>query len=71
MEEVKCPKIEDLGEITQEQAKDYVRFVATLRHNQRRFFSTRNPEILETCKRMEKELDSLNEHLLYPTPKLF
>ena len=42
MEDVKCPQIENLQEITPEQAAEYVRFVATMRHNQRRYFSTRN-----------------------------
>lgn len=71
MEEVKCPHIEDLQKITPEQAAEYIRFVATMRHNQRRYFSTRNPQVLELSKRMEKELDALNDHLLYPTLKLF
>ena len=71
MEEVKCPQIEKLGEIAQEQMTEYIRFVATMRHNQRRYFATRNPEVLELSKRMEKELDKLNAHLLDPTPKLF
>lgn len=71
MEEVKCPQIENLAEITPEQALEYVKFVATMRHNQRRYFATRNPEVLELSKQMEKELDELNAHLLDPTPKLF
>ena len=71
MEDVKCPQIENLAKITPEQAAEYVRFVATMRHNQRRFFATRNPDVLELSKRMEKELDALNAHLLDPTPKLF
>ena len=71
MEEVKCPQIGLLQEITPEQALEYVKFVATMRHNQRRYFATRNPEVLELTKQMEKELDELNAHLLDPTPKLF
>ena len=71
MEDVKCPQIEDLQKITPEQAAKYIRFVATMRHNQRRYFSTRNPQVLELSKRMERDLDALNERLLNPTLKLF
>ena len=71
METPKCPQIENLQEITPEQAAEYVRYVALLRHQQRRFFKLRNPEILESCKRLEKDLDALNASLLDPTPKLF
>lgn len=71
MEEVKLPQIEDLKKITPEQAVEYIRFVATMRHNQRRYFATRNPQVLELSKRMERELDSLNDQLLNPSLKLF
>lgn len=67
----KCPQIENLEKITPEQAVEYVRFVAHVRHTQRRFFMFRKPEILEESRRLEKELDALNAHLLDPTPKLF
>lgn len=33
METPKCPQIENLQEITPEQAAEYIRFVATMRHN--------------------------------------
>ena len=71
MEDVKLPKIENFAKITPEQAAEYIRFVATMRHNQRRYFATRNPGVLELSKRMEKELDVLNAHLLDPQPRLF
>lgn len=71
MEGIKCPQIENLQEITPEQAEMYVRFVATLRHNQNRWFRLRNFEALEISRSMEKELDALNARLLDPTPKLF
>lgn len=71
MEDVKAPQIENLDKITPEQAAEYVRFVAILRHNQRRYFMTRKPDALEASKRMEKELDNLSAHLLDPTPRLF
>ena len=71
MEDVKCPQIENLQKITPEQATEYVRFVATLRHNQNRWFKLRNLDALEISRKMEKELDELNAHLLDPTPRLF
>lgn len=71
MDEIKLPKIENLGEITPEQAAEYIRFVAHVRHTQRRYFTFRKPEILEESRRLEKELDALNAHLLNPTPMLF
>ena len=67
----KCPEIANLEKITPEQAAEYVRFVALMRHNQRRFFATRKPDALEASKRMEAELDKLNAYLLEPTPRLF
>lgn len=71
METPKCPQIQNLEKITTEQAVEYVRFVAHVRHTQRRFFTFRKPEILEESKRLEKELDTLNAQLLDPQPKLF
>ena len=71
MDDVKLPQIENLAEITPEQATEYIRYVATMRHNQRRYFAMRNPGVLELSKRMEKELDVLNAHLLDPQPRLF
>lgn len=71
MEDVKCPQIENLQEITPEQAAEYIKYVATMRHNQRRYFATRNPKVLELSKNMEKELDALNAKLLDPQMKLF
>ena len=71
MDDVKLPQIENLAEITQEQAAQYIRYVATMRHNQRRWFNLHNHEALNTARQMEKELDKLNAHLLDPTPRLF
>lgn len=71
MENVCCPQIENLQKITPEQVAQYVRFVNQLRVNQRAYFKTRNPGILEACRREEKELDALNARLLDPTPRLF
>lgn len=71
MIDVKLPQIENLQEITPEQAAEYVRYVATLRHNQNRWFRLRNVDALHIAQDMEKELDALNAHLLDPTPRLF
>ena len=71
METPKCPQIQNLEKITPEQAAEYVRFVAHVRHTQRRFFTFRKPEILEESKRLQKELETLNAQLLNPQPKLF
>lgn len=71
MDELHAPQIENLDKITPEQAAEYVRFVATMRHNQNRWFNLHNNDALNTAKKMEKELDALNARLLDPTPRLF
>lgn len=71
MEAVKAPQIRDFKEITPELFKEYVQFVAEMRHNQRRWFRLRVVEALERSKQMEKELDKLNAELLELQPKLF
>ena len=71
METPKCPQIQNLDKITPEQAREYVEFVAHVRHTQRRCFAFRKPELLEASRRLENELDQLNALLLDPTPKLF
>lgn len=50
----KCPQIENLDKITPEQASEYVRFVATMRHNQNRWFRLRNVDALHIAQQMEK-----------------
>lgn len=71
MDELKAPEIKNLQEITPELFEQYVSFVATLRHNQNRWFRLRKTDALEISRRMEKELDNLNTRLLDKTPKLF
>ena len=71
MDELKAPQIKNLQEITPELFEQYVSFVATLRHNQNRWFRLRKTDALEISHRMEKELDDLNARLLDKTPKLF
>ena len=71
MNEFEAPEIKNLQEITPELFEQYVSFVATLRHNQNRWFRLRKTDALEISRRMEKELDDLNARLLDKTPKLF
>lgn len=71
MDELKAPEIKNLQEITPELFEQYVSFVATLRHNQNRWFRLRKTDALEISRRMEKDLDDLNARLLDKTPKLF
>lgn len=71
MDELKAPEIKNSQEITPELFEQYVSFVATLRHNQNRWFRLRKTDALEISRRMEKELDDLNTRLLDKTPKLF
>lgn len=71
MDELKAPEIKNLQEITPGLFEQYVSFVATLRHNQNRWFRLRKTDALEISRRMEKELDDLNTRLLDKTPKLF
>ena len=71
MNEFEAPEIKNLQEITPELFEQYVSFVATLRHNQNRWFRLRKTDALEITHRMEKELDDLNARLLDKTPKLF
>ena len=71
MDELHAPQIENLDKITPEQAAEYVLFVATMRHNQNRWFNLHNNDALNAAKKMEKELDALNARLLDPTPRLF
>lgn len=68
---MELPKITDLKSITPEQAAEYVRYVAILRHNQNRWFRFKDPSALNLSKQMEKDLDALNNRLLNPVPSLF
>ena len=67
----KCPQIENLEKITPEQAIEYIRYVADIRDKQRRWFTQHDYNALAVARKMERELDALNAHLLDPTPRLF
>lgn len=71
MDTLKLPQIKNLEEITPEQAEQYIRYVAELRHQQRRWFALHKSDALEASKRMERELDTFNNELINPLPKLF
>ena len=64
METLKTPQVANLEKITQELFREYVEFVAELRHNQRRYFATKKPDALARSKEMERALDELNARLL-------
>lgn len=68
---MELPNIIKLQDITPEQAAEYIRYVSTLRHNQRRWFKFKDPSALNLSRQMEKELDELNGRLLNPVPSLF
>jgi hypothetical protein len=67
-EEEKAPQIENPREITLEEFAELVR---QMRHNQRRYFAQHRPEILETCKRLEHEVDAIVAKLTDKQMKLF
>lgn len=71
METPKLPQIGNFSEITPEQAEQYIRYVAELRHQQRRWFALHKSDALEASRRMERELDAFNNELINPVPKLF
>lgn len=55
-----------------EYAFDYfIELTKQLRHNQRRYFAQRRPEILETCKRLEGEVDAVIAKMFDKQLKMF
>lgn len=68
MEEEKAPQIENPGKITLEEFAELIR---QMRHNQRRYFAQRRPEILETCKRLEGEVDAIVAKITDKQMRLF
>lgn len=68
MEEEKTPQIENPGKITLEEFAELIR---QMRHNQRRYFAQRIPEILETCKRLEGEVDAVIAKMFDKQLKMF
>lgn len=56
MKEEKAQQIENPGKITLE---EFAELVKQMRHNQRRYFAQRRPEILATCKKLKSEVDAV------------
>lgn len=68
MEEEKTPQIENPGKITLEEFAELIR---QMRHNQRRYFARRRPEILATCKKLESEVDAVIAKMFDKQLKMF
>lgn len=68
MEEEKPPQIENPGKITLEEFAELIR---QMRHNQRRYFVQRRPEILATCKKLESEVDAVIAKMFDKQLKMF
>lgn len=68
MEKEKSSQIENSKEIT---IKEFAELVKQMRYNQRRYFAQRRPEILETCKKLEKEVDAIVAKITDTQMKLF
>ena len=55
-----------------EYAFDYfIELTKQLRHNQRRYFAQRRPEILATCKKLESEVDAIVAKITDKQMRLF
>ena len=68
MEEEKTTQIENPGKITLE---EFAELVKQMRHNQRRYFAQRRPEILATCKELESEVDAVIAKLFDKQLRIF
>lgn len=68
MEEEKTTQIENPGKITLEEFSELVK---QMRHNQRRYFAQRRPEILATCKKLESEVDAVIAKLFDKQLRIF
>lgn len=68
MEEEKPRKSKNPGKITLEEFAELIR---QMRHNQRRYFAQRRPEILATCKKLESEVDAVIAKMFDKQLKMF
>lgn len=68
MEEEKTSQNENLGKIT---INEFAKLVKEMRFNQKRYFRLRKPDILETCKKLEKQVDDIVSELTDSQMKLF
>lgn len=51
--------------------EEFAELIRQMRHNQRRYFAQRRPEILETCKRLEGEIDAIVAKITDKQMRLF
>jgi len=70
-DEIKLPEVSSVEGMTVEDMKLYIKYIATLRHNQNRWFRLRNFDALHIAQEMERKLDEFNGTMLDPQPKLF
>lgn len=70
-DEIKLPEVSSIEGMTAEDMKLYITYIATLRHNQNRWFRLRNFEALALAQEMERRLDEFNGALLDQQTKLF
>ena len=70
-DEIKLPEVSGIEEMTAEDIKLYITYIATLRHNQNRWLRLRNFEALALAQEMERRLDEFNGALLDQQTKLF
>lgn len=68
MKTEKRPQIENYDKIT---LKEFAELVKQMRHSQRRYFAHRRPKILDTCKKMEREVDTIVAKITDRQLKLF
>lgn len=68
---LKAPQKENFEKLTADDFYKFVRLVADMRHQQRRYFSTRKPDALRASRDLERTVDAIAAELLDPTPKLF
>lgn len=68
MEEEKNSQNENLGKIT---INEFAKLVKEMRFNQKRYFRLRKPDILETCKKLENQVDDIVSELTDSQMKLF
>ena len=64
----KTEQIENLGKITLE---DFAKLVKDMRHQQRRYFATRNKDVLTESRKLEAKVDAIINDMFDLQRKLF
>lgn len=70
-DEIRLPEVCSIEGMTAEDVKQYIIFISTMRHNQKRWFWLHNSDALRISQEMERKLDEFNGAMLDPQPKLF